>query len=117
MYSATVPHDDIEMIGSPDRDPEIDKERDTESVSMPSPNIYSAPNGCFHLEIIDEGVGMAAEDCKQLFKSIVQFNPNELQVRQRFLLSSCTSYIGHIDGNPCMSSNASRGFTLFSSSF
>lgn len=116
MYSATVPHNDIEMIGSPDRGPEIDKERDTESVSMPSPNIYSAPNGCFHLEIIDEGVGMAAEDCKQLFKSIVQFNPNELQVRQRFLLSSCTSDIGLIDGNPCMSSNASRGFTLFSSS-
>jgi signal transduction histidine kinase len=76
----------MEMSSSPDRDRDRDKERekdeerDTEIISMPSPNVYCAPHGCFHLEVIDEGVGMAAEDCKQLFKSIVQFNPNELQV-------------------------------------
>lgn len=75
-YSVTLPDDDIEMKGSPSKD----NERDGECVSAPSPNICFAPYGCLHLEIIDEGVGMAAEDCKQLFKSIVQFNPNELQV-------------------------------------
>ena len=38
------------------------------------------PNGALVLEVIDEGVGMAPDDYKKLFKSVVQFNPNELQV-------------------------------------
>ena len=45
---------------------------------LPFSSLY--PYGALVLEIIDEGVGMAQEDYKKLFKSIVQFNPNELQV-------------------------------------
>ena len=45
---------------------------------LPFSSLY--PYGALVIEIIDEGVGMAQEDYKKLFKSIVQFNPNELQV-------------------------------------
>ena len=45
---------------------------------LPFSSLY--PYGALVIEIIDEGVGMAPEDYKKLFKSIVQFNPNELQV-------------------------------------
>ena len=38
------------------------------------------PNGALVLEIKDEGVGMAPDDYEKLFKSVKQFNPNELQV-------------------------------------
>ena len=73
IYTETHPHsDDIEMNSLADRD--------IDSISMPCPTVFTAPLGCVVIEFIDEGVGMAAEDCKQLFKSIVQFNPNELQV-------------------------------------
>ena len=48
----------------------------------PEPLSFSSlyPNGALVLEIIDEGVGMAPDDYKRLFKSVIQFNPNELQV-------------------------------------
>ena len=36
--------------------------------------------GTLVLEVIDSGVGMAAEDSKRLFKEVIQFNPSELQV-------------------------------------
>ena len=36
--------------------------------------------GTLILEVIDSGVGMAAEDSKRLFKEVIQFNPSELQV-------------------------------------
>ena len=45
---------------------------------LPFSSLY--PYGALVIEIIDEGVGMAQEDYRKLFKSIVQFNPNELQV-------------------------------------
>ena len=45
---------------------------------LPFSSLY--PYGALVIEIIDEGVGMAQKDYKKLFKSIVQFNPNELQV-------------------------------------
>ena len=45
---------------------------------LPFSSLY--PYGALVIEIIDEGVGMAQEDYRKLFKSTVQFNPNELQV-------------------------------------
>ena len=47
---------------------------------MKRKNSISYPFGALILEIIDEGVGMMAEEYNLLFKDIVQFNPNELQV-------------------------------------
>ena len=48
----------------------------------PEPLSFSSlyPDGALVLEITDEGVGMAPDDYKRLFKSVIQFNPNELQV-------------------------------------
>jgi signal transduction histidine kinase len=36
--------------------------------------------GVVLIEVIDSGAGMAPEDQKRLFKEVIQFNPNELQV-------------------------------------
>ena len=43
-------------------------------------NSICYPYGALVLEIIDQGVGMTSEEYKLLFKDIVQFNPQELQV-------------------------------------
>ena len=60
----------------------------SQSVSTKPPPFSSTyPNGALILEIIDEGVGMEPDDYKKLFKSIVQFNPSELQVQFSYKLN------------------------------
>ena len=56
------------------------KENKEKEKEVKRKNSISYPFGALILEIIDEGVGMMAEEYNLLFKDIVQFNPNELQV-------------------------------------
>ena len=43
-------------------------------------------NGMLYISVVDSGAGISAENQKKLFKEIVQFNPEKLQVGFTFLL-------------------------------
>ena len=60
---------DVETAGAGMEAPRMDREEDN-----------GPHNGMLYISVIDSGAGISTENQTKLFKDIIQFNPEKLQV-------------------------------------